>query len=216
MYTVGFISVLVTALIAVGCDALGDSAECTDFDDEGEVSAVQLRLVNARQEPLFVGPERFDICGDQPPFSIEQDGIEIQIPTNDFCKSTCEGQRRSGDCAMECLMAPSFRIDPGGALELNWSGLELVRRMLPSKCTHGQGALECSQAQVAEPGVYKASARALGDIVGCEGPFAFCDCQADASGVCELVDPGELYGVEHSATATVHLPEDRSVELVFE
>lgn len=205
-----------TLLVLGACDALGDDIECADFDDQTAVQPVTVQLVNALDGPLFIGPARFGVCGEQPLFEVEQDDAEVPIPPTGTCRPTCEQERQAGDCGSACQVPPSFRIDPGGMLETSWSGLELVQRSVPSRCTHGQGNLVCQQVQVAQSGDYRIRARGFTEIVGCDGPFAFCDCVAGPQGSCELVDPGELHGVEHTAMTTVQLPHGGVAELVFE
>jgi hypothetical protein len=128
------------AQTSAGSTTSGSAASCTSFPDDAPLGKVTFTVKNNQAAPIYItGPEcfrRFSIAAS--PGSAFQDG---ERPTSE---GTCEHPIPP---PLDCLGDTATPIEPGGTLQLEWSGLFYAKPTLASGCpapTDPQ-SLECYQ-----------------------------------------------------------------------
>lgn len=228
------VSLLVVTLSTLACDQKGNDDEaasgdtsgesetdtsgdaCSEFADlPGEPTPVDVELVNARAEPIFV--LSFGSCVVRY-VDLERDATPL-VSLLDGCQFTCEETMAQDPvmcgCDAACALPPVIRIEPGERYATTWAGYTFSATQVPSSCltmdTCG-GPLPCFLGAPADAGSYLARAQAS-LAVTCPG-----------GGACECM-PGEPWcmlnaesdgSIPISATGAFEHPTTGTVEVVFE
>lgn len=228
------IEVLVLALATLGCDkdktdddgasegtgtsgATDSGADgCSDYSEiAGEPTPVDVELVNARAEPIFV--LSFGSCVVRY-VDLERDGMSL-VSALDGCQFTCDETMAQDPvmcgCDAACALPPVIRIEPGERYATTWAGKTFSEAQVPGSCltmdTCG-GPLPCFIGQPASSGSYLARAQAT-LAVTCIGTDA-CECMpGEPSCMLNAESDGSI---PISATGAFKHPNTGTVEVIFE
>jgi hypothetical protein len=149
---------------------------CDDYKDQLPLASVTFRVRNDWFQPIFV-PGECDRVSYQLQPSSGPDGLGY----GDFggtCNQTCEDLQTQDQVFCGACAPTAYRIEPGGTLELTWSGEALESGMtMPDFCWFNpDGAQTCSRILAA-----KAQSYAISLTGYSECPDCMCD---PATGLC--------------------------------
>jgi hypothetical protein len=220
------VGMLVLALVSIACDkagsdeaASGDTSEtgttgdaCSEYSElPGEPSPVDVELVNASAEPIFV--LSFGSCVARY-VDFERDGTPL-VSQLDGCQFTCEATMAQDPvlcgCDASCALPPVIRIEPGERYATTWAGKTFSPTQVPGSClamdTCG-GPLPCFIGEPASAGSYLASAQATlavicpGGACECMPGEPWCMLNAESDGSIPITAMGAF---EHPSTGTVEV-----------
>lgn len=202
---------LAIALAACGAsDSLDDAKDpCAGFDDaKGE--PVSIVVKNLRSQPIFVGSREY-VCNQDKLFELRNSKGELQTIETGQCYS-CQTAMK-WECAYSCRPNVVYRVEPGASATLPWDGSIFLQRKLPNGCVawdSNPDGLDCYQSQATPAGDYEVH-------VVASSHFA-CNQLLGGECTCDGPEPCRAYGIgeQFEASTVMHLPADRTVQVVFE
>lgn len=189
-----------TASTSMSPGSTGEPDACAALMNDALGDPIPLTVFNAREVPIFLTsavscqPEYFEIVS-------KVEGMPGQW-SGPHCSFTCEDVMAGAcGCTADCPVAPTIRIEPGGAYELSWSGAVLRETALPTECASQDCLADtCRVARAAAPGGLYEATLALVESPQCGDTE--CTCTPNADGWCQL----ESWGEVPSETPTFEFP----------
>jgi hypothetical protein len=187
---------------------------CEDFLDQiPPPEGVTLRLVNATNQPIYLGGE--NNCGPNDLFQLQGPNGAIRLRAGG-CGHTCEALQQHGDwCADACMLPPVVLIAPGGHYDTSWSGTTFEPFDMPESCYFEPqfAPPTCDRQLIAPAGDYLATSQAFGELLCTD--VGICPCIPGPTGSCEIQYGATPTGESIAGKASFAFPSESLIELTF-
>lgn len=190
-----------------GDGGAGGGDVCAAFADAASPGDLTLRFVNQNNIPVYLPATCDDVEYSITPAA----GPDGNYYGNAFgsCSQSCEDLQTEGPIACGACLPTSYRIDPGGALEVKWNQIASHPTMMPTACwSDQQFGPACNQAIAAAAGSYLLGVTASDNCVA--DPSA-CTCDPQ-TGLCDGFAGGMSVQI---APVAFELPTAGPVEIVI-
>jgi hypothetical protein len=133
------------------------------------------------------------------------------------CDYTCDDQfAGTCQCAADCALAPTIRVEPGGTFTYTWDGGLYTAVEPPAECFVQECGPGCNRHESAPAGDYTFASQVGAEVMGCAEDMNVCACTPNAMGWCALtsVDATMITGVTPIAAGFAY-PGETAVTLVI-